>query len=114
MMTLDAPPQPRGPPPAPPESEYLSYSRIRAYQQCPLKYFFKYVAGLPEPTVSASLVFGGAIHRAIEHHFRELLAGGDPPPVAALLAEYHREWDDRKADSIRLAKDDSHQAFNAL
>lgn len=114
MMTLGSPPQPRAPPPPVPARDYLSFSAIRAYKACPLRYFFRYVVGLPEPTISASLVFGGAIHRAIEHHFRELLVGNDPPAVEALVAEYHREWQDRELDSIRLAKDDSRHALDAL
>ncbi len=43
---------------------YLSHSAISTYQTCPLRYFYRYVSGLPEETVSASLVFGGAIHKA--------------------------------------------------
>jgi hypothetical protein len=42
--------------------------------------------GLPEPTVSASLVFGRAIHQAVEYHFNELLAGNEPPTLGTLLA----------------------------
>ena len=102
------------PPPATSTRDYLSFSAIRTYQTCPLKFFFKYVAGLPEPTVSVSLVFGGAIHRAIEHHFRELLAGGDAPPVEALLAEYHREWDHARWMRSVWAKMISRQSLDAL
>jgi ATP-dependent helicase/DNAse subunit B len=65
------------------DRDYLSFSAITTYRQCPLRYFFRYIAGLPEETASASLVFGGAIHRAIEHHFRELLAGNAPPNLEA-------------------------------
>ena len=56
-------------------NEYLSFSRIRTYQGCSLRYYFRYVASLREETVSASLVFELAIHAAIQHHFQELLAG---------------------------------------
>src|SRR5437588_10919614 len=55
------------------ERDYISFSAIRTYQTCPLRYYFKYVAGLPEESVAAALVFGSAIHRAIEHHFRALM-----------------------------------------
>ena len=44
--------------------DYLSFSAISLYRQCPLKFYFRYVAGLSEKTVSANLVFGGAIHAA--------------------------------------------------
>jgi len=42
--------------------DYISFSAIRLYQSCPLKYFCKYRLGLPEDTVSAALVYGSASH----------------------------------------------------
>ncbi len=89
----------------PPSGEYLSFSRIRTYQGCPLRYFFRYKMGLPEETVSASLVFGSAIHGAIEHHFRELLAGNPTPGIDELLGAYDREWTARHQE-IRISKED--------
>lgn len=93
-------------PPAPKKRDYLSYSAISTYAKCPLKYFFKYIAGLPDETVSASLVFGGAIHRAVEHHFRELLAGNPPVTLADLMSAYQEEWAEREGTEIRFGNDD--------
>src|SRR3989442_1498842 len=77
------------------DRDYISFSSIRAYQACPLRYFFRYVAGLPEESVVATLVFGTAIHRAIEHHFRELLADNAPPSIDALIDHYSAGWQER-------------------
>ena len=74
---------------------YLSWSALRTYQSCPLRYFFRYVEGLPEETISSSLVFGGAIHSAIELHFNELLAGNSAPAVESLLEVFWQSWRDR-------------------
>lgn len=38
----------------------------------------------------------------MEHHFRELLAGNKPPPLAALVAEYHRGWEEREFQQVPL------------
>ncbi len=65
--------------------DYTSFSELSTYRGCPLRHHFRYVLGLPEPTVSASLVFGRAIHQAVEHHFNELLAGNEPPTLDSLL-----------------------------
>jgi len=92
------------PPPAPPTRDYLSFSAIRLYQTCPLKFHFKYHLGLPEETVSSSLVFGASVHRAIEHHFCELLAGGPPPDLDTLLAAFWEEWNGRDHGDIRFGK----------
>ena len=46
--------------------DYISWSAISTFRSCPLKYWFRYVAGLPEESVSSALVFGTGIHAAIE------------------------------------------------
>lgn len=75
--------------------DYLSFSAIRTYQSCPLRYYFRYIAGLPEKTISASLIFGAGIHRAIERHFQEQLAGNEVPTLKQLLEDYESEWSAR-------------------
>jgi len=92
----------------------LSFSAIRLYQSCPLKFHFKYHLGLPEETVSSSLVFGASVHRAIEHHFRELLAGNPPPDLDTLLAEFWEEWKGRDQAGIRFGRDEDLNAMGRL
>jgi putative RecB family exonuclease len=91
-------------PTPPPARDYISFSAIRTYQQCPLRYFFRYIAGLPEETVSASLVFGSAIHRAIEFHFRELMSGLHTTSLHDLMGEYRKQWNQAEAADVRLPK----------
>lgn len=74
--------------------DYLSYSALATYWQCPLRYYFRYVAQLPEPTVAASLVFGRAIHAAIERHYLALLTDSQPPPLEELHSAYDQAWQD--------------------
>src|SRR3989442_1166264 len=84
------------------DRDFFSFSSIRAYQACPLRYYFKYIAGLPEESVAATLVFGTGIHRAVEHHFRELLAGIAAPSTAELLEQYQAGWLEREGVLIRF------------
>jgi ATP-dependent helicase/DNAse subunit B len=72
--------------------DYISHSAITTYQQCPLRYRFKYVDGLPETVVSSALIFGGAIHSALEFHFTELLHGNEPPSLDQLLDAFQEAW----------------------
>ena len=95
------------------DRDYVSFSAVRLYQQCPLRYFFRYIAGLPEDTVSASLVFGSAIHRAVELHFRRLMEGQAAPSVDELLAEYRAGWNDQSAP-IRFGKDEDSDSLGSL
>ncbi|MCE9608349.1 MAG: PD-(D/E)XK nuclease family protein [Planctomycetia bacterium] len=104
-------PQPTPPKPA---RDYLSYSAVTTYQGCPLRYMFRYIAGLPERTISASLVFGSAIHRAVEHHFNELLAGNEPPQLDALVGEYDRHWREADPQTVRFGKDDDIESLGGL
>ena len=113
MIAIPATPPRASPAPPPKVRDYLSFSAIRAYQSCPLRYFFRYIMGLPDESVSANLVFGGAIHAAIEHHFNQLLAGTGPPGLAELLDRYAKSWKEREADHIRYGKDDR-QSLDSL
>lgn len=106
------PPSPS--PPAKPTRDYLSYSAITTYQRCPLSYFFKYIVGLPEKTVSSSLVFGSAVHRAVELHFNELMAGNEPPGLEALVGEYDRHWNESDPQAIQFSKDDDVESLGRL
>ena len=58
--------------------DYVSWSGLGTYQTCPLRFYFRYVQGLSEETVSSALVFGSAIHSAVQFHYEELLAGAGP------------------------------------
>lgn len=94
--------------------DYLSFSAIRLYQSCPLKFFFKYHLGLPEESVSSSLVFGGAVHRSIEFHFRELLVGNPPPSRDALLGEFWEGWRERDLEQVRFGKGEDRESLGQL
>lgn len=93
---------------------YLSWSAISTYQSCSLRYMFRYVENLPEETVSASLVFGGAIHSAVEHHFRALLHGNPPPSHDELFAAYTAGWTDRESQEVQFGKTDDRQSLDDL
>jgi len=79
--------------------DYISYSAISSYQSCPLRYFFRYVKGLPEDVVSSSLVFGGAVHSAVECHYNELMAGCPAPDLDTLLTVFWDGWRDRNEEA---------------
>ena len=98
--------------PTPATRDRLSYSAITTYQSCPAKYAFRYVLGLPEETVSASLVFGGAIHETLEHHLRQLSLGRPRPDLGTLLDIYEAAWDRRRDVEVQFAQDESHASLH--
>ena len=97
-----------------PVRDYVSFSAISLYQRCPLRYYFRYVEQLPEESLSASLVFGRAIHRAIEFHFRELLAGNASPDRDTLLAEFNDGWEESPPEQIAYPKTETRDSLARL
>lgn len=93
---------------------YTSWSAISTYQSCPLRYALRYVEQLPEPTVSSALVFGGAVHRAAEHHYRELLIGNETPSLDALMAAYNDGWQEHADKEIQFGKADDRATLDDL
>jgi ATP-dependent helicase/DNAse subunit B len=94
--------------------DYISWSSVSTFQACPLKWYFRYALGLPEKIVSSSLVFGGAIHHAVELHYRELLAGNPAPDLDTLLAEYQDGWRERDLDTIKFGKGEDVNTLGGL
>lgn len=84
--------------------DYLSYSSVSLYQSCALRYYFRYVVDLPEKVVSASVVFGGAMHQAFDHFYNELLVGNPPPGLDVLLCTFWDAWCDLHGVEIRFNK----------
>jgi putative RecB family exonuclease len=93
---------------------YLSYSAISTYQACSLRYYFRYVAQLAEQRTSASLVFGTAIHRALEFYYREILCGNTPPDVAGLLDTYAESWTEHDGPPIEFGQNDTRESLDGL
>jgi len=50
--------------------EYFSFSRLKLYEECPMKYYYQYVLKIKGPK-SLAMAFGGAIHSALEVFYRE-------------------------------------------
>ena len=69
----------------------LSFSRIDTFRQCPLRFAYRYVEGLPEPP-SPHLSWGSSIHTAIEAMWDDKVDG--PPQQQTLLDALYHGWDD--------------------
>jgi len=94
--------------------DYLSWSSLSTFQACPLKWSYRYLLNIPESTVSSAFVFGGAFHRAVEYHYRELLAGNSAPSTDRLLDEYRAAWLDRDPSTIQFGKSEDQSSLAAL
>ena len=93
---------------------YLSYSAVKTFQSCPLKYRFRYVDGLPEGFTSSSLVFGSAIHSALESYFQAQLLGDPLPDLDALMAAYQQNWEANQSTQIQFGATESAESLGLL
>jgi putative RecB family exonuclease len=93
---------------------YLSWSAVSTFRQCPSKYRFRYIDGLPEESVSSALVFGTGIHTAIEQHFQAILSGEDQPDVERLMFAYRSAWLPHDPDAISFGSTETRSSLDAL
>ena len=84
--------------------DHISFSAIKLFSTCPLHFYFKYIAGLPEETIASSLVLGTGIHSALQFHFEQLLAGSPPPSLDTLLDVFWGSWRGRDHQEVIFNK----------
>jgi RecB family exonuclease len=60
--------------------EYLSYSRVNRFMQCPRSFFFKYVAKLRHD-VAYWLLEGVSVHKALEFYMNYRIQSHEEPPI---------------------------------
>ncbi len=94
--------------------DYVSWSALSTFRQCPLKYFFRYVAGLPEESVSAALVFGSGIHAAVEGIYRAALAGEEKPDLEQSMFAYRSVWLPHEPESIQFGSSETRDSLDNL
>ncbi|UCF34754.1 MAG: PD-(D/E)XK nuclease family protein [Phycisphaerales bacterium] len=94
--------------------DYISCSSITTFQRCPLKYYFQYVVGLVPEFVPSSLIFGTAIHAAVESHFRALLEGACAPSVHDLMEAYQQTWKEESSSPVQFGKGESAESLTDL
>jgi putative RecB family exonuclease len=94
--------------------DYVSWSALSTFRQCPLKYRFRYIEGLPEESVSSALVFGTGIHAAVEQHFQAMLSGDQQPGLEQLMFAYRSAWLPHDPDAIQFGSSDTRSSLDAL
>jgi putative RecB family exonuclease len=94
--------------------DYVSWSALSTYRNCPLKYKFRYVDGLPEESVSSALVFGTGIHSAVEQHYQSILSGDPKPDLDALMFAYRSAWLPHDPDALQFGSTETRASLDTL
>src|SRR3974390_1943182 len=80
-----------------------SHSKLAAFDQCPLKYKFRYVEEIPPPVRSIELHLGDSVHRSLETLYSEArqertLSSDD------FLALFQQKWDEGYTPELRIVR----------
>lgn len=92
--------------------EYLSWSRLTSYLQCPKAFFLHYIETAEPLFTPSSLVLGSAVHDLASQHFAQLMEGNEPelPDVA----EYIGVCLDESEPQIRFGASEDRDSLCAL
>ncbi len=85
-----------------------SHSRLETFEKCPLKYQFKYVQEIEEPTEFVEQFLGKRVHEALEKLHREQTAGR-PPTLPELLSFLRQQWRTNWNDHVKIVRKGTNQ-----
>ncbi len=68
---------------------HISFSQIWTWLNCGLKFRFQYVEGIPAEHVSINLLFGSAIHKALERYYLDIMTTGEGPDFSVVQAVFN-------------------------
>ncbi len=88
--------------------EVLSPSQTNKFLDCPAKWYFKYMLGLPDP-LNSNLAVGIAVDNTLSHYFRIKAADGVEMPEADVLDVLDPAWADQEAVMVLREGEDPEQ-----
>lgn len=75
---------------------HVTYSEIRTFQSCPLKWKYQYVDKAKPERLSAAMLLGSGIHAAVELHFEAILAAAPLPTVDQMMGSFWECWNSER------------------
>lgn len=75
-------------------AEVLSISQMYTFMDCPARWMFKYLRGLPDPP-NSNLSLGSAVHEAIGRNMAEKVITERDLDTADVLAVYRATWESK-------------------
>jgi RecB family exonuclease len=97
---------------APTPRNLFSFSRLRTFHQCPMRYRYRYLKGLKEAFRSIESYLGTAVHDVLQWLYAERDRRGSPALDVA-LDEFARTWRVSWSDDVTVVRlsDSSDDAF---
>jgi putative RecB family exonuclease len=99
---------------APTPSNVFSFSRIKCFHQCPLRYRYRYLQGLTEAFRSIESFLGNAVHDVLEWMYAER-DRGSAIDESAILDKFASLWSNVRDGDIAIVRvDDDEKAYLKL
>jgi putative RecB family exonuclease len=96
---------------APTPGNVYSFSRIKCFHQCPLRYRYRYLQGLKEAFRSIESFLGNTVHDALEWLYAERHRGREPDE-SAMLNRFAKSWTENLDHTVAIVRiDDSEQSY---
>jgi len=89
----------------PSPANQFSFSKVKAFQQCPLRYRYRYVEGRTEAFRSIESFVGTVAHEVLEWAYRERDGGRTPEPAAA-AERFSALWDELWDGTVAIVRVD--------
>ena len=80
-----------------------SFSRLKTFNQCPLRYRYRYLKGLKETFRSIESYLGNAVHDVLEWLYAERDRSGNPSNEA-MLERFSARWEEGWSDDIAIVR----------
>ena len=80
-----------------------SYSRLNTFEQCPLKFKYKYIDKIPETKITIEAYLGKTVHRTLEWLYSQVKQN-KIPTIEEVIIFYSREWERKYKSTITIIK----------
>lgn len=87
------------------ETFVYSYSKLRTFESCPLKYRYRYLERIPTDLESIEAFTGKRVHEVLEALYRSLATEPEPPPLGEVLVLYGQAWQRAWHSGVQVVKD---------
>ncbi len=93
-----------------PEKKVYSHSKLKTFEQCPIKYKFKYIDKIKTVDKSIETLLGFAVHAVLEYLHSEVKIGRIPS-VEEIIMVYSSTWTDNYNENIVIVKDNLNDKY---
>lgn len=88
---------------APSPSNVFSFSRVKCFHQCPLRYRWRYIEGRQDAFRSIESFLGTTVHDVLEWLYSERDNGAEPDEHAA-LENFARRWAEERDQNVAIIR----------